>query len=236
MDKQHNHSKTAEPTELVDYFPEFKELYRDNTSSGSGIAFEHAAALFRHVVKNKPVECIEIGMANGVSTIAICSALKFNGKGRLISVDPYQTTQWNSQGLKRLEAASLNKYHTLMERPDYSVLPRLLDDNLRIDFGYIDGWHTFDYTLLDFWYIDKMLSEGGVVAFNDCGMRAVTKAIKFVMTHRAYIEEDVGLIKRYEASNFLKSVVRRLTDFRTNDRYFRKIKGGEPDWNFYADF
>lgn len=30
------------------------------------------------------------------------------------------------------------------------------------------GWHTFDHTLLAWWYVDKMLPAGGIVGFNDC--------------------------------------------------------------------
>ena len=53
---------------------------------------------------------------------------------------------------------------------------------LHLESAAVDGWHTFDYALLDFWYADKMLDVNGVVGFNDCGWRAVSKAIGFVLT------------------------------------------------------
>jgi hypothetical protein len=27
---------------------------------------------------------------------------------------------------------------------------------VQVDFAFMDGWHTFDYTLLDFFYTDKL--------------------------------------------------------------------------------
>jgi len=44
---------------------------------------------------------------------------------------------------------------------DFKVLPRLLESGKKIDFAYIDGWHTFDYTLLDWCYIDRQDAPPG---------------------------------------------------------------------------
>jgi hypothetical protein len=55
----------------------------------------------------------------------------------------------------------------LHEAPSFQVLPKLQADGLRIDFAFIDGCHTFDYAMVDFFYIDKMLRVGGVVVFDD---------------------------------------------------------------------
>jgi len=64
--------------------------------------------------------------------------------------------------------ASLSDRHELIEEYDYDALPRLRASGLRVDFAYLDGWHTFDHTLLAWWYVDKMLPAGGIVGFNDC--------------------------------------------------------------------
>jgi len=123
----------------------------------------------------------------------------------------------------------------LIEEPDYLALPKLLSAGSKIDFSYIDGWHTFDYALLDFWYIDKILNINGAVAFNDCGLRSVNKVIKFVQSHRDYKEEMV-LKATYTASNFPKTIARMAMGLCTNDRYFIKQSEFEPTWNFFKDF
>jgi predicted O-methyltransferase YrrM len=191
----------------------------------SNISQSFAEALYETVLRNQPQVVLEIGMAFGVSSLAILTALREIGQtGKLITIDPNQTTDWKSCGRTAVARAGLSDRHELIEGFDYSVLPRLLDSSLKIDFAYIDGWHTFDYTLLDWWYADKMLRSGGIIAFNDCGFPAVEKVTRFVLSHRSYVEIDVGL------PPVLKNGIR------TEDRYFRKTGNDEPAWNFFAPF
>ena len=110
------------------------------------------------------------------STLAILTALdELGAGGRLISIDPFQRADYGEQGLINVERAGLASHHEWIDEADDLALPRLLASGTKIDFGYIDGWHTFDYMLLDFWYLEKMLPVGGHLAFNDCGWRAVRR-------------------------------------------------------------
>jgi hypothetical protein len=196
----------------------------------SGISNIHHQALHNLVVELKPRLALEVGMANGLSTRAILSGI---GDGNLISIDPYQSTDWHSEGIRAI--AEFSSKHQLIELPDYLALPQLVAANTRIDFAYIDGWHTFDYTLLDFFYIDRMLNVGGTVGFNDCHMAAVNKVLGFIKTHRDYIELPI-LKPSYNARNLTISVLRRLLDRQTQDRYFKKVTDSEPKWNFFEAF
>ena len=160
-------------------------------------------------------------MAFGVSSLAILAALREIGQdGKLISIDPGQSTGWQGCGRTAVARAGLSSRHELIEDYDYNALPRLLTSGLRIDFAYIDGWHTFDYSLLDWWYVDRMLPAGGVVGFNDCGWPAVEKAIRFVMTHRKYEELDVGLPPRYQGYSRRREMLRMLA-FATKKQWYR---------------
>ena len=201
----------------------------------SGISLGHASALYEFVKKTKPKTILEVGMANGISAVAMLQALRENGSGELISIDPYQNSDWGGRGLKLIKECGLAGIHRLIEEPDYLALPRLLEAKQELDFAYIDGWHTFDYTLVDFWYIDKMLNINGTVAFNDCDMRAVSKVIGFLKTHRNY-EEDMVLKRRYKSSNFAKTIIRMALGLCTNDRYFRKNSNFAPSWDFFKNF
>lgn len=176
-------------------------------------------------------------MAYGFSTLAILTALEqLGGEGHLISIDPYQTRDWRGIGSAHVRRAGLGHRHQLIEEPDYLALPALVREGQPVNLAYIDGWHTFDYTLLDFWYLDKLLSPGGIVAFNDCGLRAVHRVIEFVRSHRRYEEMDVGLSPDYSSGNPLGSALRRVTGRNGADRYFRKLEVWEPEWSFYARF
>jgi predicted O-methyltransferase YrrM len=198
---------------------------------------EYAIALFRIVVTRQPTTMLEIGMANGASTIAILSALaELGGKRLLISIDPNQSSEWHNVGINNVTANGLMSYHRLIEEPDYLALPNLVREHTPLEAAYIDGWHTFDYTLLDFFYIDKMLAAGGIVGFNDCGYRATSRVLRFVVSHRKYNEIDAGIKQTYKGRNMLFSLARRLLNMPDNDRWFSKTSDWEPAWNYYASF
>ncbi|OVE73792.1 hypothetical protein BVX94_02830 [bacterium B17] len=202
----------------------------------SYIPRENAEALYKTILANKPTCVIEVGMCMAVSSIAILSALRENGHGKLISIDPNQNTDVNGIGLLNIKKSGLDHLHELMEMPSHQALPKLLSRNKSIDFAYIDGWHTFDYTLVDFFYIDKMLGEKGIVGFNDCGWRSVHKVLKFLISHRHYRELDVGLKRTYKARNPLFSIIKRLEGRVSTDRYFVKEENWEPSFSFYRRF
>jgi predicted O-methyltransferase YrrM len=238
---------------LLERNPVLHELLATKTArtpSGEAVPLDsfldatHAEALYRHIRTQRPRLAVEIGMANAISTLAILTALEdCGGDGRLISIDPNQSTQWRDCGRAAVSRAGLTARHQVIEKADAIALPELLATQTRVEFGYIDGWHTFDYALVDFWYLDKMLPKDGVIAFNDCGWPAVEKVIRFVATHRRYRELDVGLPRRYDRPFSLGILLRKLkhgqlADYcrRHEDRYFQKSESWEPSWNFFANF
>ncbi len=194
-------------------------------------------ALYETVRKLRPHRVIEVGMAYGASTLAILAGLRESGsEGVLTSIDPNQNTDWRGIGLANVERGGHQHRHRVIAKPSYLALPELLQGGETCDLGYIDGWHTFDYALIDFFYLDKMCPVGGVIGFNDCGWRAVHKVTKFVESHRRYVELDVGLRGGYRGRNVVSTIVRFLEGRRGIDRYFEKAEAGEPDWNFFARF
>lgn len=207
----------------------------------SEISASFAEALYQTVLDNQPSLVLEVGMAFGVSTLAILTALRKLGRGgRLISVDPNQSTHWKKGGMSNVARAELQSHHQLIEEPDFMALPRLLGSGCKPQLAYIDGWHTFDYTLLDFFFIDKMLPVNGVLGFNDCAYPAVHKAINFVLTHRRYQEVSVGLEpvygKKKELMRFLRGRWSKRHRVLCQDRYLRKLEDWEPNFDFFAEF
>lgn len=204
----------------------------------------YAEALYETVLQARPMVVLEVGMAFGVSSLAILTALsEWNKEARLISIDPNQSSRWKGGGRTAVARAGFGGQHELIEDYDYAALPRLLASGLKLDFAYIDGWHTFDYTLLDWWYIDRMLAVDGIVGFNDCGWPAVDKALRFVLGHRKYTEIDVGLPVNFAKYSRKRELLRILTRGREDqwfprveDRYFKKNEHWEPKWDFFAPF
>jgi predicted O-methyltransferase YrrM len=129
---------------------------------------------------------LEIGMAYGLSSLFICQALKDNGAGLHTACDPAQDTAWQSIGLLNLKRAGLDHLLRFFEASSHDALPRLYSEGERFDFAFIDGMHLFDYVLVDFFYVDRLLEVGGCVALDDIWMPAVQKVISFVLKNRSY--------------------------------------------------
>lgn len=118
--------------------------------------------------------------------------------------------------------------HRLIKEPDYLALPSLLKEGRKFELAYIDRMHSFEHTLLDLFYLDRMAPVGGVIGFNDCGMPAVQKVIRYLRSHLLYEEvmpEPVGWLQR-----------RRLKFWEWPDQWFRKVVDRTVAWDFYADF
>ena len=197
----------------------------------AGLTVHDAAALAALVRARQPMRCLEIGMANGVSAVTILE----HTPGHLTSVDPYQGEQWGSAGVKNVAAAGFADRHRLIEAPDFLALPQLVGASERFDLVFVDGWHSFEYVMLDMFYADLLLRPGGVLGFDDCDMPATRRSLRFLLTHRPYIEIVTGPA-RYTASSPAKTLLRRVLRWSVQDRWFEKQRDEQTRWNFYRRF
>jgi predicted O-methyltransferase YrrM len=141
-----------------------------------------------------PTTTLEIGLAYGISALYICDALEVTPTTRHIVIDPNQCNHesgpwgdpWHGIGLHTLNRAGFGNLIEFIPLPSHHALPQLDMDGRQIDFAFVDGWHTFDYTFIDFFYIDRMLRVGGVIAFDDAGMPGIRKLCRYIATNRAY--------------------------------------------------
>ncbi len=134
----------------------------------------------------QPGETLEVGLATASTAIAIMAA-KPEGSSNHIALDPAQTSAFHNAGVERIEKLGLAPRFELIEKSSHIALPTLLiERQARFDFVYIDGCHMFDYTLLEWFYSDKMLNIGGVIAFDDCMWPMVHAVASFVETNCNY--------------------------------------------------
>jgi len=90
------------------------------------------------------------------------------------------------------------------------VLPELAAKGYRIQFAFIDGAHTFDHVLIDFFYVDQMLEVGGVIVFDDVYFQAVNAVLRFVLSNRDYELVEMLEFARTGAGNRAKRLVKRF--------------------------
>jgi predicted O-methyltransferase YrrM len=141
-----------------------------------------------HIIREvRPSTSLEVGMAFGVSTMFICEALAELGTpARHIVADPFQRLQWRGIGLRHLAEARLDHLVDFREERSEYLLPKLAEGGTEIDFALIDGWHTFDQVMVEFYYIDRMLRPGGVIAFDDADRRSVSHAVRYALQIPGY--------------------------------------------------
>lgn len=129
---------------------------------------------------NNNYKTLEIGFAYGFSSMYICQALKdIHSKNKHVIIDPFQKANYNNIGIYNMKQCPLNNY-VLHEDLSEIILPQLLKKEKKFDFIYIDGLHTFENTLIDFYFCDKLLNINGIIIIDDFSWSSIKKVIKFV--------------------------------------------------------
>jgi predicted O-methyltransferase YrrM len=137
---------------------------------------------------------LEIGCANGLSSLHICAALDGRDAFHTI-IDPFQSTDWRGAGITNLKRAGLKNYELLEEFSEF-CMPRLTAGQTgKFDLIFIDGWHTFDHTLLDCFYATRLLRVGGYLVIDDTDMPSVSRVVRYIETYPCY--ERIGSVKEY---------------------------------------
>lgn len=218
--------------------------YPHDTSS----VFYASGAILYHLIRDyKLTKTLEVGFAYGLSTLFICQALADNGKGSHIAIDPYQERKFRSIGLLNIERAGLSKVLHFYPQPSYQGLAELSTQNASFDFVFVDGSHLFDFIMVDFFFIDRMLTKNGFVIFDDLWLPSVRKVVSFVLHNRAYqlIKPSEKVMTPWTSSlglilkRFLQNPLGR--DWRLkwiphNVAVLQKIDEDQRKWTFYRDF
>ncbi len=152
----------------------------------ANIAPREGELLQRFILELRPKVSVEIGLGFGVSTLYICDALAEVGGHKHIVCDPDQFEGFRGIGWKNICEAGYEHLVELHPVSSHVLLPQLEQQGLRIGFAFIDGWHTFDYVMIDFFYVDRLLLPGGIVVFDDVAYPAVRKLCRYITTNRTY--------------------------------------------------
>ena len=231
----------------LNFCPELVELLASRRVCGrSGKVFEGLGAI--STINNlvtlrnlhldlKPQRTLEVGLCFGASAL-LFTGLHRNAESpacrQHLAVDPFQTSVWDDAGLLQIDRAGLESF--LDFRGTYSCLelPRLFSEGARFDLVYVDGSHLFEDVFVDAYFSCRLLTEGGVVAFDDCSDPNVAKVLTFIRSNlRSSFQElalgpfraDGGRTLRYRAAKFLG---------RTQLSAFRRIGPADRNWN--SDF
>jgi predicted O-methyltransferase YrrM len=212
------------------------------------IPYDEGKALYDLVRRTVPRHTLEIGMAYGLSSLFICQALRDAGGGTHVAIDPFETTRWQGIGMRNLQRAGLDDLARLAEAPSHEALPELLRAGRTFEVVFVDGNHRFDYTLLEFQYLDRMLPPNGCMVFDDIDLPAVRKVLTYVLRNKPYrlVGEYSPVVRSRSrrVRRLVKSLVRSPLDVSpafTLSRHtrfctLRKLADDETAWDFYRPF
>jgi predicted O-methyltransferase YrrM len=207
---------------------------------------ETGTILSELIQKHDCQKTLEIGCAYGLSTLFMCQTHENRGAGNHTAIDPGQSSLWKSIGLLNIKRAKLEDRFQFFEAPSYETLPKLLADRECFDLAFIDGSHFFDYTLVDFFYIDKLLSVGKYVVFDDIWMPSIRKVVYYLLRNRKY--ELVKIDKPVSFKNYALRVGYRFVQnifeidyggirwIPHNICLLKKIDEDRRDWKFHRLF
>jgi hypothetical protein len=226
----------------------------------SAISKTEADFLRSLISMSQPKTTLEIGCAEGVSSMVICDAIGRENKHTIL--DPNQSGHWKNMGVNNLKKAGLENF-TLIE--DYSefVLPELLRKGEQYDFIFVDGWHTFDHVMLEFFYINRLLPIGGVVAFDDVALISLNRLMRYISNYpnfkvigsagdfyespkrktldkfkKAINGIETPLVTKLKKEFLSDTVIRSSESLKINGSIaaFKKIANDERGWAWYESF
>jgi predicted O-methyltransferase YrrM len=102
----------------------------------SNISSAEALELYTVVRSLCPEFSVEIGLAHGISALAILAAIAANGKGHHYVIDPFQAN-YGYCGEAMIHRAGYRDFHSFLDRFPEEVLPTLPG----IKFAFIDSFH-----------------------------------------------------------------------------------------------
>lgn len=203
----------------------------------SHIPVEECQLLYRQVEAVTATSALEIGMAYGIATLALADALNASAETpALVSIDPHQRDQWNGVALGQLERAGFAHFCELIEESSQLALPRLVGRGFRADLVLIDGWHTFDHCLVDFFFVDLVLRPGGVVVLDDTWMPGLQAVAEFVLRNRAYAVVDSIPFPLGRRARLRRAVRRGRLALPSRAVALRKEHDDDRPWYHFAPF
>lgn len=250
-----------------------EELFRKNTVQDeamneiplhSGVTKSDGEFLQKIITKNKFKNTIEVGCAYGISSLYICAATSQSDNYRHTIIDPFQK-DWQNVGISNLKRAGFNSFE-LIEKVSELALPQLMEKNKKYDFAFIDGWHTFDHVMIDFFYINRMMEVGGVITFHDLDMPSQKKLFRYILNYPCYefagsindVPENKTLNVRIKETFFVPplKLISKLVPKRNRHEMFagellnsneklglngtvfaiKKIKEDDRDWRWFENF
>ncbi len=129
---------------------------------------------------------LEVGCAYGLSSLFICDALSERDTVFHTIIDPFQTTQWQGIGINNLERAGFRFFELIEDKSEFALPMLLKYRKEKFDMILLDGWHTFDHSLVDAFFATRLLRVGGFLVFDDADWNSVGRTLRWYQGYPCY--------------------------------------------------
>lgn len=154
------------------------------------IKLPQARTLRRFLLTHRPTNCLELGFYHGVSTAHIAAALSELGRGNVVTIDRDDALELTPNIYELLWDLNLDSFVTVHTEPSCFSwrLKKLLDATVpaTFDFCFVDGGHKWWTTGFAFCLVDRLLSPGGWIIFDDL---TYTYDYQFAKTGETWIQD-----------------------------------------------
>lgn len=129
---------------------------------------------------------LEVGLAQGLSALYITDALRDRPDSHHFAIDPFQMIDFKGAGLFNLKEAGIDSFTWIDDKSEFALPELTRSQEQKFDLIFVDGWHTFDHTLIDCFYATRLLRVGGILVIDDLAIRPVKRCVEYLLTYPCY--------------------------------------------------
>lgn len=185
------------------------------------------------MLEREPQQTLEVGLSFGGSALTIAASHRDLGRpaaAQHTALDPYQHSVWDGAAEVLLQSAGLAGYVDVRRQYSAVALAQLLDQQRTFDLIYVDGSHLFEDVFVDAYFGFRLLSNTGLILFDDCTTEHVAKVLSFVATNWPAWVDEIDLSKyRADGRSWRYQAGRRLGKVQL--RAFRRIASETRAWD-----
>jgi predicted O-methyltransferase YrrM len=138
-------------------FREYLDGFISLTLTGKGDSDRHVMTLFAIALASKGKTYVELGVREGTSTLPILAATKMN-EGKLFSVDVdsllFDCPEEFEDSWKFVKSDAIEFLANW-------------DAGMKIDFIYIDDWHSYEHVKKELEIVDKLVGPSSIILLHD---------------------------------------------------------------------
>ena len=147
------------------------------------------------MLERRPVRTLEIGLAYGGSALAFAASHRDVAHAparQHTALDPFQD-EWDNAALAALNRAGLDGYLDFRSERSATALPALTAQQASFGLIYVDGSHLFEDVFIDAYFGFRLLTDDGLILFDDCSIDHVAKVLGFVTANWSGWTQEVDI-------------------------------------------